>query len=883
MLSVAGSIHGSDDESNLKPQKKAPRAKKSKKAGLEPERIPEDLIPSPPRGQKRPSTAAQQGPVIIWDGGKDTTDEEAEVQPPPPKKRATRASLAQQALDNDGGLVKMDGSDNDSVASKASVAPKAGGKPKAKKGRRPSKVRGSSVVRKISKQRQPSDDEIDRALALDLERPLTDEEEGFKDFKKPFIRPMKRLTRSRASLAVEEKMRGAPDGVLVHSARRGRSKTPGGESDSERKGKTPMRGYFRESSQDFSMPVRVPKHLAQEGGEIDARLKSPERMRQEERAESIIRGYSKDRSDLDVPEPKAKKAPAKKAGRGRKKASEATTIAAEEPEASKTKRGRPTKKAARSRSNSVESRVEPSQSLTVGIEPVKHEITEQYEQEEVPEEKPKRSRKGKLVKGSTMKRGSTISIASIALSVADTVQNAPGESMEEPEPESVPEPRQSFMEVDHTEDPTEVSDAGSVIRYDVSSQRPVLAPSPDPVPEVVAEVEMEVEAEAAPEKQKRTKKVSTVKATKKKSTRSSVLSQTTTVSMTTDSGSIINSGDESDVSRHSASSLKKGRKVVKKPSKRQLQQQQQIQQSKLSRNIEDVLRKGSESFFNSSQNEDLKEVKRGRGKKVLSAVDNSIGGSSLGGSFNEKSSVRGSFAENSTARGSSARGSFADKMSAGGSFAEGSSVRGSFAQASSARGSFISESGDVQMIEAAAEQEKRPLSKVKDAEIRLAASGGRIVSFADDNYPRLPATNAEEELSATDVDVDEDEEHIKSPVNVQPSPARIPLSPVRRAVNVPLASTPKSHGKTSTLPSRKPWTAVDLDAVFANLNAGGDEEDEGEVLTAKEKEMTVAEWIKWNAAQAEFRMTNEAERIIGVFEREGRRAIEAVEGIETAD
>lgn len=765
------SIHDPDS-----PPKKASR-KKAKKPDHPLDPLPVD--PELSRGRKRPSTVPQ-GPVIIYDGSKSTSSE-SESQPPPPKKRATRASLAHgPSADH-----KMtDNSDVDPTISNPL--------PKKKPGRRPSKARAPSKTRgRKPKVDAQSDDDLDRALAADLERPLTDEEEGFKDFKKPFIRPAKRLTRSRASIAVEESAKDAPEGVLVHtsaSARRGRSRTPAAEE----RGKTPMKGFFREISQDFSVPVRVPKHLMQEE---EVLLKSPERQRQEEVAEGIVRGFSTERE-------KVKK-------KGRKKASEATTVLGDEEEskpkarkkaeaavaaddAPKPKRGRPPKKVvARSRSNTLDSQARMAAEA-------KQEVTTQQEQlaEAVPE-KPKRGRKPKQAKGATA-RSSAVSIASTAIS-------APEE----------PEPHQPPMDIDPA--PEDASDAGSVIRYDVTS-------APYPVLPVTSDVEPEKEqTPQKPAPVKRGKKTS-AGAVKKKSTRSSVLSQATITSMSTDAtGSIINSGDESDVSRASRTGVKKGRKIVRKTSKTVPQ----------NRNIEDVLKKGSESFFNSSQSE---ELERGRGKKVEVA---SVRGSVRSSFNNDKSSVRGSFAE---------------KMSLG---------------SNSVRGSFVSETNDdVRMVEAAVQEE----------EVR--APGSRVVSWADNGYPRLPAA-PEEELSVTDVDAEE--EQVQSPVNVAPSFARRPLSPVRTAVNLPLATTPKSHGKgAGRVPSTRPWTAVDLEAVLANLSTGDGEEEAGG-LSKREMEMTVEEWVKFSAAQAEFRMTGEAERIIEIFEREGRRAVEAVEGIVTVD
>ncbi len=51
-------------------------------------------------------------------------------------------------------------------------------------------------------------------------------------------------------------------------------------------------------------------------------------------------------------------------------------------------------------------------------------------------------------------------------------------------------------------------------------------------------------------------------------------------------------------------------------------------------------------------------------------------------------------------------------------------------------------------------------------------------------------------------------------------------------------------------------------------------------LTSPEKRMTVEEWIQHNAAMAEEKLRGECERMVGVFEREGGRAMQALEGVE---
>lgn len=103
------------------------------------------------------------------------------------------------------------------------------------------------------------------------------------------------------------------------------------------------------------------------------------------------------------------------------------------------------------------------------------------------------------------------------------------------------------------------------------------------------------------------------------------------------------------------------------------------------------------------------------------------------------------------------------------------------------------------------------------------------------------------------------------------------------------------------LKSSNPWSAADLDTVFiqtpdvGNENVNADMNDifgvavaekmrNGELeLTSEVKMMTVEEWIRYNAKVAEERLREECERMVSAFEREGARAMAALEGIECID
>ena len=84
--------------------------------------------------------------------------------------------------------------------------------------------------------------------------------------------------------------------------------------------------------------------------------------------------------------------------------------------------------------------------------------------------------------------------------------------------------------------------------------------------------------------------------------------------------------------------------------------------------------------------------------------------------------------------------------------------------------------------------------------------------------------------------------------------------------------------------SEIPWTAVDVDMIFApspekenrNIFAGVQKLK----LTSPERAMSVEDWIKSQAGGAEDELRAEAERVVSIFEREGGRALGVLEGID---
>ncbi|OBT66275.1 hypothetical protein VE03_04358 [Pseudogymnoascus sp. 23342-1-I1] len=134
------------------------------------------------------------------------------------------------------------------------------------------------------------------------------------------------------------------------------------------------------------------------------------------------------------------------------------------------------------------------------------------------------------------------------------------------------------------------------------------------------------------------------------------------------------------------------------------------------------------------------------------------------------------------------------------------------------------------------------------------------------------------------------------PPSSRPNASAEQAAPMR----VPLAATPGTPSRRNMvagLKSGEPWVGVDLDEVFGCLRSAEREKEnfvvggargglgglgKGE-LTEEERGMTVEEWVGWNAGVAEERLRRECERMVGCFEREGGRAMRALEGVEVVE
>ncbi|KIN08425.1 hypothetical protein OIDMADRAFT_187821 [Oidiodendron maius Zn] len=137
------------------------------------------------------------------------------------------------------------------------------------------------------------------------------------------------------------------------------------------------------------------------------------------------------------------------------------------------------------------------------------------------------------------------------------------------------------------------------------------------------------------------------------------------------------------------------------------------------------------------------------------------------------------------------------------------------------------------------------------------------------------------------------------PPSSKPSTVKKSATPRATSTRVPLSAatpalSPSKLNVISSLKSSNPWTVVDLDAIFLKTPSDENAIEQGLLddtiskvknseLTSPEKKMTVEEWIVYNGQVAEENLRNECERMVGTFEREGTRAMAALEGVECTE
>jgi hypothetical protein len=146
---------------------------------------------------------------------------------------------------------------------------------------------------------------------------------------------------------------------------------------------------------------------------------------------------------------------------------------------------------------------------------------------------------------------------------------------------------------------------------------------------------------------------------------------------------------------------------------------------------------------------------------------------------------------------------------------------------------------------------------------------------------------------------------VRPPLSVQ----RVPLAPASPNPNLMLSPSKRLIG--GCLKSTLPWSATDLEDVFLNspvkrnlgLAPSADQENAlamqntsvdnlsgaalkevvakvKAALRPDQKQMTVEQWVRWNAQVGEQRLRTECESLVMLFEKEGGRALRSLEGIE---
>lgn len=92
------------------------------------------------------------------------------------------------------------------------------------------------------------------------------------------------------------------------------------------------------------------------------------------------------------------------------------------------------------------------------------------------------------------------------------------------------------------------------------------------------------------------------------------------------------------------------------------------------------------------------------------------------------------------------------------------------------------------------------------------------------------------------------------------------------------------------LTSSTPWQPIDLETVFLPSPGKGNSTDVtarmmevGGLLTSPEKQMSVEEWIRWRAEQAEGELKGECERMVGLFEKAGTKGLSVLDGVRTLE
>ncbi|KAF5019646.1 hypothetical protein F66182_8350 [Fusarium sp. NRRL 66182] len=154
---------------------------------------------------------------------------------------------------------------------------------------------------------------------------------------------------------------------------------------------------------------------------------------------------------------------------------------------------------------------------------------------------------------------------------------------------------------------------------------------------------------------------------------------------------------------------------------------------------------------------------------------------------------------------------------------------------------------------------------------------GRVIS------PAPSARQAAISPSQSPQSSDAENQPPSSKVTASSNPKRAALVQV---ASTPTRSSPSKRNVIAGLRSTAPWTELDLEAVFGSPQKNLEKESgvdrylkQGQTLTSPEKQMTVQEWLYYNASEAEKKLKHECESIVNRFESEGSKAMRVLEGL----
>lgn len=203
---------------------------------------------------------------------------------------------------------------------------------------------------------------------------------------------------------------------------------------------------------------------------------------------------------------------------------------------------------------------------------------------------------------------------------------------------------------------------------------------------------------------------------------------------------------------------------------------------------------------------------------------------------------------------------------------------------------------------------------------KVAPASAKIVPAAPSSSAPLPKETTPKRPSTPQSSDAENQPPSTRPPSSRPS-LHQPPSSNRQTTHIPLATSTPQHSPSKRanlisggLTSTFPWTAADLETIFIpspsskrflntpnNIDFGDKENRELETLdlgtapldevvrrvqaglSSLEKTMSVEEWVCFNATRGEERLRTECERLVGVFETQGGRAMLTLEGVECAN